>query len=257
MSTQSKTAFAVGLGLIALAAVFLIRLQAFQKLGVPGVRVVPHAVYREDDARYGTNVLVGTNAVDLPERVLNFSSKELRQAKVVTDWLPPDTTYGQRLYESPDGFWILVNAVLMGSDRTSIHKPEYCLQGQGFTVKSVEQVEVPIRLPHAYGLPVQKWTVHRDVVLENRTTARQSALYVFWFVADQQLTAQHNERMWWMARDMVIKGTLQRWAYISCFAVCAPGEEDATYARMQAWISEAVPRFQLATRPAGALASHR
>lgn len=249
MTTQSKAAFGVGLGMIALAALFLVRLQAFQKIGVPGVRVVPHNVFREDET------LVGTNAIALPEQVLNFSSKELNQAKVVTDWLPPDTTYGQRVYESPDGFWMLVNGVLMGTDRTSIHKPEYCLQGQGFTVQSVEEVTIPIQSPHPYALPVQKWTVHRDVLLENKMRARQSALYVFWFVADQQLTAKHNERMWWMARDMVTKGTLQRWAYISCFAVCAPGEEEATYARMQAWVTAAVPRFQLATGAAGPLAS--
>lgn len=257
MTTQSKAAFGVGLGMIALAALFLVRLQAFQKIGVPGIRVVPQNVYREDHPLTGTNVLVGTNAIALPEQVLDFSSKELKQAKVVTDWLPPDTTYGQRAYEAPDGFWILVNAVLMGTDRTSIHKPEYCLQGQGFTVQSVEEVTIPIQSPHPYVLPVQKWTVHRDVLLENKTTARQSALYVFWFVADQQITAKHNERMWWMARDMVTKGTLQRWAYISCFAVCAPGDENATYARMQEWIANAVPRFQLATVPAGPLASNQ
>ena len=80
-------------------------------------------------------MLVGTNAVDLPVQVLNFTSKELKQAKVVTDWLPPDTTYGQRVYEDPDGFWLLVNAVLMGTDRTSIHKPEYCLQGQSVSAQ--------------------------------------------------------------------------------------------------------------------------
>ena len=56
--------------------------------------------------------------------------------------------------------------------------------------------------------------------------------------------------MWWMARDLITKGVLQRWAYISCFSVCPPGQEEALYARMREWIAAAVPQFQLSAGPA-------
>jgi hypothetical protein len=52
-----------------------------------------------------------------------------------------------------------------------------------------------------------------------------------------------------MARDLMTRGVLQRWAYISCFSVCPPGHEEATYARMKEWITAAVPQFQLAAGP--------
>jgi len=244
MSKQSKIALGVALVLIAFAAVGLGRLQALQRLGTPGVKVVDRVVLRED------GLAIGTNAVDLPEKVLNFESREQPIAKVVSDWLPKDTTYGQRLYMAPDGFWTMVNAVLMGTDRTSIHDPKYCLAGQGFTTLKEDFDSVPVSQPHPYSLPVFKWTVQRDATTPDGTKIPQSALYVFWFVADQQLTANHKERMWWMARDMMTRGVLQRWAYISCFSVCPPGQEDATYARMREWIAAAVPHFQLAAGPA-------
>jgi hypothetical protein len=241
MNRQSKIAFGVALALIASTAVALSRLQAMQRLGTPGVKLITQSIYRED------GVTIGTNAVALPERVLNFESQERPIAKVVSDWLPEDTTYAQRLYQAPDGFWTVVNAVLMGTDRTSIHDPKYCLAGQGFQTLKEEFDSVSIREPHPYSLPVYKWTVRRDATMPDGTKVPQSALYVFWFVADDQVTANHKERMWWMARDLVTRGVLQRWAYISCFSVCAPGHEEATYARMQEWISAAVPQFQLAT----------
>jgi hypothetical protein len=234
---------AVALALIASTAVGLSRLQALQRLGTPGVKLVEQFVYREDGQT------IGTNSVALPERVLNFESKEQPIAKVVWDWLPKDTTYAQRLYQAPDGFWTMANVVLMGTDRTSIHDPKYCLAGQGFQTLKEEFDSVPIQEPHAYSLPVYKWTVRREAMTPEGAKVPQSALYVFWFVADEQLTANHKERMWWMARDLVTRGVLQRWAYVSCFSACAPGQEEATYARMREWIAAAVPHFQRATGP--------
>jgi len=243
MNRQSKIAFAVALALIVSTAVGLSRLQALQRLGTPGVKVVERPVYREDGQT------IGSNAVALPERVLNFESREQPISKMVWDWLPKDTTYAQRWYQAPDGFWTMVNVVLMGTDRTSIHDPKYCLAGQGYQTVKEEFDSVPIQEPHPYSLPVFKWTVRREALTPEGVKVPQSALFVFWFVADGQLTANHKERMWWMARDLVTRGVLQRWAYITCISACPPGQEDAAYARMREWIAAAVPQFQLAAGP--------
>jgi hypothetical protein len=80
--------------------------------------------------------------------------------------------------------------------------------------------------------------------------------YVYWFVADEQLTADHNQRMWWMTRELLRTGILHRWAYVSCFVVCPPGGEEATYVRLSRFISEAVPEFQITTgAPASSMAN--
>jgi hypothetical protein len=51
---------------------------------------------------------------------------------------------------------------------------------------------------------------------------------------------------------------LQRWAYVACISPCAPGQEDATFARMKKFIAAAVPEFQLTPPPAGpAVAARR
>ncbi len=248
MSKQTKFAAMIAFVLMGACAITVARLSSMQRLGTPGVKVVEREVYRDDGE------LAGTNVVALPETVLNFESKDIPVAKVVSDWLPKDTVYGQRSYMAPDGFWTQATVVLMGADRTSIHKPEYCLTGQGFQTQKIERDSIQILEPHSYSLPVVKMTVQREVALPDGQRVPQSAIYVYWFVADDQLTADHNERMMWMARDLVTRGIMQRWAYVSCFSACVPGQEEATYVRIREWITAAVPRFQLATGAATALA---
>jgi hypothetical protein len=63
-------------------------------------------------------------------------------------------------------------------------------------------------------------------------------------VADREQTTDNFQRMWWLARDLLRTGVLQRWAYVSYFSVCAPGQEDAAFERMNKLIAASVPEFQ-------------
>ncbi len=79
-------------------------------------------------------------------------------------------------------------------------------------------------------------------------------LYVYWFVAADHLTANQGERLWSIARTMVGTGVLERWAYISYFVTCRPGEEEATMAYLEKFIRASVPEFQtVAGQPAAGL----
>jgi hypothetical protein len=43
----------------------------------------------------------------------------------------------------------------------------------------------------------------------------------------------------------VTTGILQRWAYVTFFSACAPGQEENTYERLKNLIAASVPEFQL------------
>jgi hypothetical protein len=230
--------------LVGATAAFLVHHRSVQRLGQPGLKVVPQAVYNPE----GT--VIGTNSVYLPERVLDYTSTPVPVTDVEFGWLPKDTVYGRRLYKAADGFETSVSVVLMGSDRTSIHKPQYCLTGQGWTIERSEQASIDVRQPHPYNLPVAKLTTIRQVKGPGGRLMPLRGLYVYWFVADEQLTADHATRMWWLARDLITRGVLQRWAYVACFTVCAPGQEAAAYARLERFIAAAVPEFQITAGPA-------
>jgi len=248
MKRESWTILIVVLALLVGTAFVLSQLKNNQRLGTPGVKVVARNVYDAEGR------LAGTNVVDLPERVLDYESVAQPVSQIVLETLPRDTTFGQRLYKATDQFQVALNVVLMGADRTSIHKPQYCLPGGGWRVSQTKPALVSVSEPHAYELPVTQLIVTREARTTEGALAVQRGIYVYWFVADNELTAEHGQRMWWLARDLIRTGVLQRWAYVACFAVCAPGEEEQTFARMKAFIAAAVPQFELTAGPATTVA---
>jgi len=229
-------------GLILCAAWVLAHRDSFQRLGAPGVKLVPIPSYDSSGS------VVMSNSIALPERVLDYVGTNMPISDIVLGWLPGDTTYGQRMYVAPDGFWAQMNGVLMGTDRTSIHKPQYCLTGVGWEIIETTKTMIPVSDPYPYELPVIRMTARRLMKLENGRTQELAATFVYWFVADGHVTAEHSARMVGILKDLP-KGVLQRWAYVSCFAVSFPGEEDQTFERLSELIAASVPEFQLATGP--------
>ncbi len=209
----------------------IFQLQSRQSLGRPGVLA---------EAQPGSQRW----RVPLPERVAGMSSEEVVPVKEELDGLPPDTSFGKRLYRTADGAPLLLQVVLMGRDRTSIHQPQYCLTGQGFLIERTEEVRLPVGAPPARELPALKLTASKVFTSPDGQRVPIRGIYVYWFVADGAVTAHRRERLWWMARELLRTGTLQRWAYVSCFAQCRPGEEEQAYQRVREFLAEAVPQFQ-------------
>lgn len=220
---------------IGATAAVLLHMKAHQRLGAPGVKTRPLA--------NGKNL-----EVLLPAVLPGYSSEILTNSEDVLTKLPPDTSYRVRAYKGDDGFWSEVSVVLMGSDRSSIHKPQICMTAQGWTLDNnnsrVEQI--PMTRPLAYVLPVNKLLFTKVVsdAAGNPQTVR--GIYVYWFVDANDFTPSVWRRMLWLVpRDLLLNGVLERWAYISYFCACAPGQETATFERMKKFIIESVPEYQL------------
>ena len=232
MKNQKWLALVVVLGLIVSSAAAIVWIRGNKRLGKPGI----HYTSTSDSVAV---------KIELPARVLDFTSTNLPEQEVVTSYLPKDTSYAQRLYFLTNGFYVDANIILMGTDRTSIHKADLCLPGQGWQIISKEVPKIRIEGPQPYQMPVAKWTVSRMARTVDGHEAEEHGLYVFWFVADNEQTVDNDQRQWWLIRDLLRTGVLQRWAYISYFAVCVPGQEDATFDRMRKLIAASVPMYQL------------
>ena len=211
MKKQKVILLAATLAMIAGTGWFLAHLHSFQKLGKPGVKTRPLAS--------GQNL-----EVVLPEHVLDYGSELIPPAEIETNTLPADTSFGKRLYRAPDGFPIAIQVVLMGGDRTSLHKPQFCLEGQGWHLgpSSFSAATVPMQRPYPYELPVGKLIGTRQSEA-NGQRQEVHAVYVYYYVADGVLISSTSgfKRMWSMARELVRTGVLQRWAYISYLACIA------------------------------------
>ena len=238
MNTVRQNIFlgAVTLALIAGTAGALTWLKTHQHLGAPGLKTapVPGSVKRQ---------------LELPERVLDFTSTNLAEAQIVLDYLPQDTSFASRRYVAADGAWAIASVILMGADRTSIHRPDYCLPGQGWQIHDKTEVKLNIAGGTPYELPVMKWLVSNTFTAPDGSKQNVSGIYVFWFVTAGQTTDNFPAMLQSMLLHQLASGELQRWAYVSFFTACPPGQEDALFARVKPLIAAAVPKFQLPPRP--------
>ena len=134
--------------------------------------------------------------------------------------LPGDTVLMKKRYVHPTGRQIFVSIVLSGASRSSIHRPQMCLTGQGQVILKSEVLEVPIegRKP----LDVMVLDLEPQGRAEGMTGL--TTYYAYWFVGKGRETPSHVQRMIWMSTDRIFHNVAHRWAYI---AVSGAREEDS------------------------------
>ncbi len=241
MKSAKWIVFGLALAMMAGTVMVLFQLKTRQHLTRPGVKVGSARLYDED-----TN-LVAETAVLLPANLPGCASFPRPIAKNELATLPKDTTFGRRAYAFTNGFAALIQTVLMGSDRTSIHQPQFCLTGQGWTIEKQENISLRIDRPYPYLLPALKLTASNMIKDENGHPLLVRGIYVYWFVSADKLTAGQGTRMWSMLNTLLHQGLVERWAYISYFAVCLPGREQTTDDHLEDFIRLSLPEFQLTT----------
>jgi hypothetical protein len=244
MNRQRTLIAAVFLLLTGGTAGLILHASTHQKLGEPGVL---------------TRSLPGTRnlQVVLPDQVPGYSCQMVAtQADIVVRSLPDDTSFGTCVYTTKEGFQSRANVVLMGTDRSSIHKPQVCLTSQGWKIDdSAAKVEkIRMKKPFSYELPVMHLTATCQIQAEGQIKTLRG-VYVYWYVDDGKFTAINSQMMLWIARDMLLTGVLDRFSYIAYFSICEPGQEEQTFDRMKSLIADTVPQFQLVPKAGGTTAT--
>ncbi len=239
MNRRLPVLSAIALMIIAITAWQLWSMKHRHRLGPPGLRLSSEPIFGEDGR------MARTNSVYLPWLAGAWTGSNMPITNLELGYLPADTTYARKGYRTGDGDsrWALqASVVMMGTDRTSIHRPEYCLTGQGWAIERRQNTTVKVPGLVAGSLPVRRF----DAVQSGSINGKPSLIkgvYVFWFVADGLVTADYRQRLLWMARNLLTTGELQRWAYVSCFTTCLPGREDEAFAKISDWIAAAAPEF--------------
>ncbi|MDR3457323.1 MAG: exosortase/archaeosortase family protein [Verrucomicrobiae bacterium] len=230
------------LALMGLTALLICHIKSQQRQGEPGVK---------------TQTIAGSHRLEvlMPRSVPGYTSEILTNAEAVLErQLPKDSSYRCLVYVGEDKTWMQMTTVLMGKDRSSVHSPYICLVGQGWAIDTQHTTVEPIRMerPMAYDLPVNKLLATKQVADANGNPVTLRGIYVYWYVDGSHYTPNSKLWMgWWLPRDLLLHGLLERWAYISMFEECLPGQEEATYERMKKLIASTVPEFQLVPKRGG------
>ena len=198
----------------------------------------------------------GANPVELPTYLgSNWMGHRVEPEPVERAILPPDTGFSRKYYLNLDdpNQHVLLSIVLSGSDRTSIHRPELCVVGQGWTIdrSSSHRFAYPARSDGGFGATVLSV---RHEIAGPRGRKSVPNIIVYWFVGDDCVESSQTRRMLHDAWSRLARGRAPRWAYVFLQTGSEDGE-DAALARVQAILNLALPSFQPAYpagRPGGA-----
>jgi hypothetical protein len=194
--------------------------------------------------------------MDLPAIVGDYFGKLGQITEVELVELPKDTEFARRFYDDGHGHQINCTIVLSGAEQRSIHRPEACLVGQGWTI--VAQDYVPLPLPSGHPLMARRLSLERQVVAQSGEHLTLRAFYVYWFVGENVTTPSEMHRVLLSNWDRAIHNRAHRWAYVSIFSLLTnnlrpDGLDGAqTQAMLANFARQIVPTFQLSEMSAQA-----
>ncbi len=157
--------------------------------------------------------------------------------------LPDDTIILKKRYQHPIEDMVMASIVLSGAERSSIHRPEVCLQGQDQKITRNRVISVPIEGRNDLGVMVLD--IQRSFLREDGRTHDSLGYYAYWFVGKDRETPHHLQRMFWMATDSIFNNVAHRWAYISV-AGSRDGPNDEAYLdQIREFVAEFYPKMAL------------
>ncbi len=167
---------------------------------------------------------VGIN-LELPATVGEWEGKDLEVSEKEHSTLGYDTEFARKLYENKKGGRILASIVLSGEDMMQgIHRPERCLNAQGWTVGDGSGRVIDI--PNFGSLRTTRLENSRKVYESDHILSVTGICY-YWFVGYTNIAASHGERVWIDSRDRVLKGYNQRWAMVMINADIITGSDQS------------------------------
>jgi hypothetical protein len=192
--------------------------------------------------------------MQLPLLLGPYDSEPGKITQAELDILPKDTEFARRVYTDSKGHQITCSIVLSGAEQRSIHRPEGCLEGQGWTI--IDQKYIPVPLDSGHKMEGRQLLLERRVTDRNGQPFRLRAFYVYWFVGQNVTTASEVHRVLLNNWDRAVLNIAHRWAYVSVFSLITGNirpdglDADATSSLLTDFARQIVPTFQISEMPA-------
>jgi Protein of unknown function (DUF3485) len=185
----------------------------------------------------------------LPEYIGSYFSQEQAISEAEKMILPADTEFARRVYTGLKQEQIMCSIVLAGGEKRSIHRPEVCLPGQGWTINSSQVV--PITLVNGRRMDAMKLVLEREIQVSERQRTKIKMLFLYWFVGKGVATPKHEERVFLTSWNRVLHNLNHRWAYVIVSSLVTEGlrpgglNEAETLKILQAFTAQISPKFMI------------
>jgi hypothetical protein len=204
-----------------------------------------HVAHRPDRGAAGVALAAGgADPVELPAFIgTEWIGRRTPVTAVEREILPADTGFSRKVYVALGDAkrTVLLSIVLSGRDRTSIHRPEVCLVGQGWTITGAS-THVFAAQKGAKAFEATVLDISRQVPLPKGGSREIPQLAVYYFVDSERTVPSHWQRFIADAWNRVAHGRADRWAYVLLQTDALDGRE-AALARIQQVLDGTLPIF--------------
>lgn len=153
----------------------------------------------------------------LPTFVSTWWGQTIPVSDMERDVLPSDTVISKMLYRNPAGFEIFSTILISGREGRSIHRPEYCLPGQGWVIVGSEKVILQSKASPT-PIEVTKLLLERTDKMPDGTEIKRKLINLYWFEGNNRQTAHHWQRVLWSTTDKLFDRVNHRWAFLTFFS---------------------------------------
>lgn len=210
----------------------LATLVAFMALGFATVFLLPKSY----DQPTGIHM-------ELPDHVANWigTDGEITEKERTGLGVATGTRIIRKTYRNLGSHEITVTIVLSGRDMsTSIHRPERCLDAQGWVRRETD--EFAISLPLRGNFPVTQLRSTRLVQTEQGPIPLELQAF-YWFVGEKDICTGHWARWAIDNRDRLFRGLNQRWAFILVSGIVPPQRDPNDDAAARKGSQQAIRSF--------------
>lgn len=186
----------------------------------------------------------GASPVELPLFVgREWIGRSVEVSGLEHEVLPADTGYSRKNYVALTNLnnQVFVSIVLSGRDRTSIHRPELCLVGQGWTIEGRFRHEFQTGLE---AVPATVLRVEHAAIDAQGRPVRIGSLFAYWFVGGEAVEPTLLGMQWRDVCDRLRHFQANRWAYVVVQSGVTAGDESSALAHMQEIIAETWPTIR-------------
>jgi hypothetical protein len=175
-----------------------------------GLTLLACFLFRDIDTKTEPGVLM-----NLPDSIGSYLGFDTDITEGERHILPQDTEFAKKRYDGFNMSEITTEIVLSGAQRQSIHRPQVCLVGQGWTIQTEETI--PITLT---GLRVQK--VRKLTLVKSEDGKQFMGYFIYWFIGKDKTTDDHLERIFLTSWDRIVHRINHRWAYVIVSSILDP-----------------------------------
>ena len=154
--------------------------------------------------------------LSLPAAVDAYLGKPMDMSAEERNVLDEGVELARTFYASPTGRRILVTLIVGGPGKRTLHRPEVCLPGQGWSIGRSEVLP----LTFADGRSADATVLHlfRDTAPESGKSLRVRALNLYWYIgSDGSTRPDYYGHISKGYQDALFKGINHRWSMLSLF----------------------------------------